>query len=154
MLDSLVRVSRRVGRGAGTVATDPMAPMREAQRHQPAVERHCEQSRPVEPARGLRAPHGAGESLSPGTGPPPEPVNTTPVRGWPPCSGASRPPPEPVVALRDRGKCTPRATERGTRRSPTRGDPAKTPASVPLGLNSTGGRCGPVRLPLNGFTYS
>ena len=62
MLDSLVRVSRRVGWGANQLARDPRCTRESRHTWQPAVSEHCEQSTQVEQATRCRGPCDGGRS--------------------------------------------------------------------------------------------
>ena len=115
----------------------------------PAVGEHCEQSSPVGRAATAGGSRRGGKFLGPAAGPPPGAVTPeTRISGHlPPGLDAAT---EPVAALLPRKVRSPRPEDGGTVRRIR-----ATPPPDGVGeLNSAGGLCGPIRLPLNGFTYS
>ena len=113
--------------------------------------------RAVPPSRGRPPPPGVAEARRVTLGPLRRPTsgvyNTAPGEG-----GGYLPPGlltagEPVVALPPRKV---RPSTRPKPRAPVRphGRSGGTAEDTPARLNSAGGLCGPIRLPLNGFTYS
>jgi hypothetical protein len=150
MLDSLVRVSRRVGQVAGRFATDPRRDAVRARRCAGAVRGHWNQSPRVErqhTTNGRR--RSATVFLGPPTGRRSPGLYAPAPRRRSPCPGVSRrrrtgrgaPPAESTAAARRAGAGALPRGMRGRRRRRTGG------------LNPTGGPYGPLRLPLDGFTY-
>ena len=145
MLDSLVRVSRRVG-----WATDgrPLTLMRRhvSPTRPDARQEHCKQS-PHRTPRRAKARRRGGRILGPQVGPPPQTV-TPAAEATGHLSARLMATREPVVAPA-RGKCTRRTTLRQRR---VREDLERrwSPHDT---LNPTSDTRGPIRLPLNGFTY-
>ena len=148
MLDSLVRVSRRVGWRTDRFATDPKRPMLPG-RSRHAVGENCKQCFPSRTHPGNRGqsdaanPRSRNESTRSG-------YNTPSRRRESPSRSAYDRPetgrgalPE-ESALDDDGR-----TPGGSLRIP---DP--TSAAQNAKLNSPGRLCGSTRLPLSGFTYS
>ena len=149
MLDSLVRVSRRVGWETDRFATDPKDDGGEPSPTTTAVSKHCEQSLQVERQPRARRPrHGGWIPRSPGRPTLPRAITLQPKLELPSQGaydgqriGRGALPAESALARRhtDMG-----VTER-----------LKTHAGRRLRkMNSTGRLCGPIRLPLYGFTYS
>ena len=148
MLDSLVRVSRRVGWGADRTATDPQkAEGVIPTPHQPAVGRHRGRSLPVERAYGSKGPHRGGQ------------LSSVHCRANTPASYNSSRRKSPSRWASDRQQ-----TGRGfllRKMRPRKLAPNKAP-SCDRELRRTNNPkvefhrrgCGPIRLPLNGFTYS
>lgn len=148
MLDSLVRVSRRVGWNADRMVADRDR-LPALRRLTPrAVGTHWIQSVPVERAAeddgGLRAAvflGPAARDASPGYNSPPGGGVTFPTGFWAP---------------RDRSRLCPgeSAPADGGRRDERSIGSASVPAPPSDRLNPPGMPCGSTRLPLNGFTYS
>lgn len=150
MLDSLVRVSRRVGQVTDRFATDP----------EPAAGRQITER--TRSAGTDDSPHQSNARTEldyrdrPRTGLPRSADGPTPPGSITPkpCGIGHLPrglltADEPVVALRP-----PKVHPSTERTNPTRSLRMRRRARHPAGrLNPTGGRCGPFRLPLNGFTY-
>ena len=147
MLDSLVRVSRRVGWRADRCATDPVLagpprPSKEAvDRHgcPVSVSRTSQESEAAYASGGSSAPKriGTGEAIT---------VSAEAPTYLPRRLLTAR---EPVVALCPRKVHTAgrRRAARESIRSPTHR------TRLPSELNSAGRLCGSTRLPLGGFTY-
>jgi hypothetical protein len=149
MLDSLVRVSRRVGWGADRVARDPES-TRESRHATPqAVSEHCEQSTQVERATRSRCPcHGGCSSVRECGRLRPVPKRNYPEgKKLPGTSGLSPP--------------SNRSWHKPQRKGAHRRPPAQGPvhedrtsnAAAEQQVEFNGETCGPIRLPLNGFTY-
>ena len=149
MLDSLVRVSRRVGWNADRLATDPETRPAVPIRHGGAVGRHgCPVPASRTPPRGQAATRRAAVPRSrqrlTSTG------RSTTVRS---CHASDR-----ACRHRETGRSAlPAESARGggqanqgrVRRSQDLDEP-----NPPHTLNSAGRLCGSTRLPLGGFTYS
>jgi hypothetical protein len=151
MLDSLVRVSRRVGWGADRLARDPEQVRESRTTAQQAVSEHCEQSTQVE-----RATRGRGPSCG----------GCSSVREC----GRLRPVPKRSYSRESRsylGQTVYRHPRTGPGGYPLRkGALRRPPTRQPVHENQArraaserqvefkGETCGPIRLPLNGFTYS
>src|SRR6218665_265649 len=174
MLDSLVRVSRRVGQVTGRFATDPRRDAGPSRRCGRAVRGHWNQSPRVErdnttggrrrsatvflgPPTGRRSPglyapaHEAKVTLPGRFSPPPNPPRRAPA------PRASAPPGAVVSPRRAAGGAAPPAESTAAAR---RTDAGALPRGMrgrrrrrTGGLNPTGGPYGPFRLPLDGFTY-
>lgn len=150
MLDSLVRVSRRVGWRADRCATDPV-PTGPPRPSKEAVGRHggC----PVPASRTSReseAAYAGGGSSVPkriGSGKPITVHAEAPTYLARRLLTAQR---EPVVALCPR-KVHTAGCRRGRKR--VRSDLRPPTERLPSELNSAGRLCGSIRLPLGGFTY-
>ena len=150
MLDSLVRVSRRVGWRADRCATDPV-PTGPPRPSKEAVGRHggC----PVPASRTSReseAAYAGGGSSVPkriGSGEPITVYAEAPTYLARRLLTALR---EPVVALCPR-KVHTAGCRRGRKR--VRSDLRPPTERLPSELNSAGRLCGSIRLPLGGFTY-
>jgi len=153
MLDSLVRVSRRVGQVTDRFATDPESTPTARRRRTSAVSGHWRQSPQVERTNGSPEPTPTARRGLPRSVDGPTPSGAvTPTRA----SGRGHllrglfAADEPVVALRPPKMHTPPRAAR-TRRTPCG---CRRRARREAGeLNPTDGLCGPLRLPLNGFTY-
>jgi hypothetical protein len=150
MLDSLVRVSRRVGQVTDRFATDP----------EPApVVANAERPRSAGTDDSPRRSNGRPRSRNrrrPRSGLPRSADGPTPPRSITPnpCGighlpGGLLTADEPVVAFRP-PKVHPSIDRSDAPRSLRMRRRAGRPTG---GLNPTGGLCGPLRLPLNGFTY-
>ena len=146
MLDSLVRVSRRVG-----WATDgrpltlmPRHASRPGQTHAKSTARSPPDGRPVERGRDAAA----SRILGPPVGLPRRTV-TPAAEATGHLSAGLMTTDKPVVAPA-RGKCTRYVAARRRRVREDLGR-RRTPRDA---LNPTGHTRGPIRLPLNGFTYS
>ena len=149
MLDSLVRVSRRVGWETDRFATDPKDNGGELGPSTTAVSKHCEQSLQVErQPRAQRPRHGGWIPRSPSRPTPPWAITLQPRLELPSQgaydgqrSGRGALPAESALARRhtDLGLAVRLSTQAGRRLRK---------------MNSTGRLCGPIRLPLYGFTYS
>ena len=149
MLDSLVRVSRRVGWNADRVVADRDRPPADRRLTPRAVGTHWIQSVPVERAAeddgGLRAAAFLGPAArdaAPGYNSPPEGGVTLPA-GF-------------CAPIRDRSRLCPgeSAPDDCGRRDERSNGSASVPAPQSDRLNPPGMPCGSTRLPLNGFTYS
>ncbi len=153
MLDSLVRVSRRVGWGANQFATNlkhhlGRNPVLDDKQSDCTVNSPAQSNKPRRPStQALEQVRLRSSAL--------QPANTIPVCNTPPRAGATfqrglrRP--ESRLWRSPRGKCT------GQRLKTLPRKPVQSigqPRSNHGQLNSTGRLCGPIRLPLNGFTYS
>ena len=149
MLDSLVRVSRRVGWETDRFATDPEDDRGELGPSTTAVSKHCEQSLQVErPPRAQRPCHGGWIPRSPGRPTLPGTI-ILPPREELPFPGAS----DGQRTGRGALPVESALASTGHQRPPTE----RLDKTLALGLhkmNSTGRLCGPIRLPLYGFTYS
>ena len=149
MLDSLVRVSRRVGWETDRFATDPESGRAEPSPESTAVTEHCEQSSEFERHSRARRPYPGGWiPRSPGRPTLPEAIILPPKRELPssraydgPRTGRGALPAE--SALTDADRRQGRAERLRTQTTSTRRK-----------MNSAGRLCGPIRLPLYGFTYS
>ena len=149
MLDSLVRVSRRVGWETDRFATDPSSDAAEPSPSTTAVSKHCEQSLQVDQqprARRLRQggwiPRSPGRPTLPGTIIlPPKAELPFPGAYDGPRTGRGALPAESALARRytKAGRAVKLRTYQGNRLRK---------------MNSAGRLCGPIRLPLYGFTYS
>ena len=148
MLDSLVRVSRRVGWNADRMVADRDHPPASRRLTPRAVGTHWIQSVPVGRATendgGSRAAVFLGpeaRDAAPGYNSPSEDGVTFPTGFWAPrhrsrlCPGESAP------------------ADAGRRDERSNGS-ASAPAPTSDRLNPPGMPCGSTRLPLNGFTYS
>ena len=150
MLDSLVRVSRRVGWSTDRFATDPKAvPVTQPEsRH--AVGQHCKQSRPVDRIRrtgdGRTAadPRSTDERTAESLNTCGRSAQVTFLPGFsPPANRSWR---------STRRKCTPR--RRPWQHAESSRIPDAPARRLSRELNSPGRLCGSTRLPLSGFTYS
>ena len=149
MLDSLVRVSRRVGWETDRFATDPRDDGGERGPSTSAVSKHCEQSLQIE--RQPRAPrprHGGWIPRSPSRPTLPRAITLPPKRELP-----------------SQGAYDGRRTGRGAlpaenalarnHNAAGRAERLRTYQARSIRkMNSAGRLCGPIRLPLYGFTYS
>ena len=160
MLDSLVRVSRRVGWAANRFATDPRRGTERPGPPRQALRTHCRTVCPVRDS--LRGP---GSPSPPEGGPHgvssvPQPANTAPVYNTPPSKPGRATFPRGLRRPENRSWRSPRGKCTGPWGSPATDIRAMTPlkqCQLPAHghrLNSTGRLCGPIRLPLCGFTYS
>ena len=149
MLDSLVRVSRRVGWNADRLATDPKTRPAVPNRHRGAVGRHgCPVPASRTPQRGRAASKRADVPRSrqrlTASG------RSTTARS---CHASER-----ACRRRETGRgALPAESARGVGPSRELGGVRRSPARFPdppHALNSTGRLCGSTRLPLGGFTYS
>ena len=149
MLDSLVRVSRRVGWETDRFATDPEDDGGERGTSTTAVSKHCEQSLQVErQPRSPRLRHGGWIPRSPGRPTPPGTI-TLPPKGELPFPGAYDGQRTGRGALPAESALASGHTDAG------RAERLRTYAGRPIRkMNSAGRLCGPIRLPLYGFTYS
>lgn len=149
MLDSLVRVSRRVGWETDRFATDPESGRGEQRPSTTAVSKHCEQSLQVEqPPRARRPYHGGWIPRSPGRPTPRWAITLPPKQKLPSrraydCQRTGRGALPAESALAGHGYRYRRAERLRTAPAPRRRK-----------MNSAGRLCGPIRLPLYGFTYS
>ena len=151
MLDSLVRVSRRVGWSTDRFATDPKAvPVTQPEsRH--AVGQHCRSSQGRSIASGepgtveaAADPRSTDERTAESLNTCGRSAQVTFLPGFsPPANRSWR---------STRRKCTPRRRPLAARRVLT--DPRRTARRLRRELNSPGRLCGSTRLPLSGFTYS
>lgn len=148
MLDSLVRVSRRVGWGADRLATDPELDAATPGPRPPAVPEHCEQSSGVERTERARARRRGGISSVRKPAIPPTGCNTRRRSAEPPSRRASDGSRTGRGALPAESAPGDAGSKEG-RSARIRLPPRPTNAE----LNSAGRLCGPIRLPLNGFTY-
>jgi hypothetical protein len=150
MLDSLVRVSRRVGQVTDRFATDPEptpdVPVAERPRSAGTDDSPRRSNGRPEPSNRRRPRSGLPRSADGPT--PPRSITPNPC-GIGHLPGGLLTADEPVVAFR------PPKVHPSTRRSDaTRSLRMRRRAGRRAGgLNPTGGLCGPLRLPLNGFTY-
>ncbi len=161
MLDSLVRVSRRVGWTTDRFATDHRA---HAPASQPDVHSRLAATaqRAVSAGRnertGTRAEGGPAGPRSP-DGPRAGGYNSRPTETSPPAGHlspvlltAER---KPVVALRPEKVHTSKRARSQRRRAVTANGPHRVAPQLPADeLNSPGRLCGSTRFPLSGFTYS
>ena len=148
MLDSLVRVSRRVGWRADRCATDPV-PAGPPRPSKEAVGRHgcpVSASRTSQESEAAYADGGSSVPKRIGTG---EPIRSGRRSGHPPCS-------PPSDRSRTGRGALPAESAHGDPTSKAEGEsvrishPNRRRASE---LNSAGRLCGSTRLPLGGFTY-
>ena len=151
MLDSLVRVSRRVGWGADRLARDPECARESRPSAQQAVREHCEQSTQVERATRGRGPCHGGCSSVRECGR----LRPVPKRS---CSRERRSYLEQTVSRHprtgpDNNPLRKGALRRPPARRPVHEDQARRTANERQ-VEFKGETCGPIRLPLNGFTYS
>ena len=149
MLDSLVRVSRRVGWETDRFATDPNSDAGRPSPTTTAVSKHCEQSLQLDQQpRAQRLRQGGWIPRSPGRPTLPGTI-TLPPRRELPFPGAYDGPRNGRGAL---------PAESALARTHTKaGRAVKLQAydgSTLRKMNSAGRLCGPIRLPLYGFTYS
>ena len=149
MLDSLVRVSRRVGWETDRFATDPNSDAIEPGPTTTAVSKHCEQSLHVDQQpRARRSRQGGWIPRSPGRPTLSGTITLLPKKELPFPEAYDGPRTGRGALLAESALARPH-TKAG------RAVKLRTyPGSSLRKMNSASRLCGPIRLPLYGFTYS